>query len=161
VRLWHLKITKQKNKKKLASSSLLRVLLSHFFLSVFLKDKLCRGKLIPLLDYVIKHNAEGEKKRKKSDPSSRRREGPISKHISGHGKNIIMVMRPYGARNQEYPYWRKPAANYCSCLVYSMKAYESVDSVKPCKFAAGDTAPDIHWIGGARWAPEPVWTLWM
>jgi hypothetical protein len=37
----------------------------------------------------------------KTNPYSRRRGGPISKHINGLGTNKNMVMDLYGARNNE------------------------------------------------------------
>jgi hypothetical protein len=51
---------------------------------------------------------------KKFNPSSRRRDGPISRHINGLGTNKNMVVGPDGALNQEWLCWRRPAANYCS-----------------------------------------------
>jgi hypothetical protein len=46
------------------------------------------------------------------EPSSHRRGGPISKHVSGFGTNKNMVMGPDGARNQLWLCWRGPAVIY-------------------------------------------------
>jgi hypothetical protein len=54
-----------------------------------------------------------------SSQISRRRGGPISKHISGLGTNKNMAMGPDGTRNQECLYWRRPATNYYSATVVS------------------------------------------
>jgi hypothetical protein len=53
---------------------------------------------------------------RKKNPSSRRRGGPTSKHINA----FYVVRGPDWARNDEWLCWRRPTANYCSALLWSL-----------------------------------------
>jgi hypothetical protein len=50
---------------------------------------------------------------RKTNPSSRRSVGPISKHVSCLGAKKILVIGPDEGRNQEWLRWRGPATIYC------------------------------------------------
>jgi hypothetical protein len=54
---------------------------------------------------------------RKTNPSSRWREGPHFQNVRGLQTNNNLVIGPDGARNQELC-WRGPAAIYCYAMIF-------------------------------------------
>jgi hypothetical protein len=68
------------------------------------------GRCVNAGTLVLKYGQQMWGLLRKPNPSSRRRGGPMSKHINGVGTNKNLVLGPDGDRNQELLCWRGPAA---------------------------------------------------
>jgi hypothetical protein len=109
---------------------------------------------------------------RKTNPSSRRKGGPISNRINGLRTNKNLVMGPYWARNQKQLCWltAELLLALASTVILGSESHETHDRIllsdgrgslqTDCWIAAGPRQHSYSWVRVPRdsW---PYFTLWL
>jgi hypothetical protein len=103
---------------------------------------------------------------REANPSSRPREGPISKHRNGLGTNKKLVVGPNEVRNHEWLRWRGPAAIYSYAMLCRLQMLISCYGLRDGSIIESNLHVTIHsdnknvytplrrhfiWLSAIRW----------